>query len=318
MTRSVLGPDIGRKTVRVVLALAGLLILRAILASLPMLKNLSAIDDSLVSPLVIVKAVVDTIIFLVLIGFGVGVGRTIRSNYSRLPDLGGMLSLATMAVVLVLAYKAYQVPAACLFVSPSDLTNLARGTPSPNVEELVRSLGGMFGGIANMEVKMANGDTLALFQNAAVVVLRQPPDWYGWIFLLLIAMPVAGIIVSVSRNLDGLTEMVFRAAKAPGAPATTLSAAAGAGPAGYAPRSATSADGNSPADAAAKLTKLRVLAGEGVITGEDFETQKAAILKRSGAPTGPEDLHRLKELADEGILTKEEYETQKQRFLASL
>ena len=44
------------------------------------------------------------------------------------------------------------------------------------------------------------------------MALRQPPDIYGWTFLILIAIPVVGIVVLVSRNLDGLTEVVSRAA----------------------------------------------------------------------------------------------------------
>ena len=91
-------------------------------------------------------------------------------------------------------------------------------------------------GIAKAQVSMATGATLAAIQSAAVMVFRQSPDIYGWTFLILISIPVVGIVVLVSRNLDAFTEVVSHAtlfspstnrpsavsASAPG-PAATLS-----------------------------------------------------------------------------------------------
>ena len=315
--RSMLGPDFGKRVIRVALAIVGLLVLRAILGALPMVKNASAIGDTFLTPLVLANAVVDTVIFLLILSFGVGLGRTMQANYTRLPDLGKMISLATVAVVLLLAYGSYQTVVACLVESPSDITKALTGAAGGGVQSLLGQFGNMIQGLENsvMEqaIKTAPGYALAGYQAAAVLALKQPPDIYGWTFLILIAIPVIGIVVLVSRNLDTITDMVFHAATARPRPTGSGSGAGvrppGAGPAG---------DGAGPGDVIEKLAKLKALLDAGVISREEFDGQKTAILGGSPASAEPEELRKLRSLFESGALTKEEYEAQKRRILAKL
>jgi hypothetical protein len=301
----------------VALAIVGLLVLRAILGALPMVKNASAIGDTFLTPLVLANAVVDTVIFLLILSFGVGLGRTMQANYTRLPDLGKMISLATVAVVLLLAYGSYQTVVACLVESPSDITKALTGAAGGGVQSLLGQFGNMIQGLENsvMEqaIKTAPGYALAGYQAAAVLALKQPPDIYGWTFLILIAIPVIGIVVLVSRNLDTITDMVFHAATARPRPTGSGSGAGvrppGAGPAG---------DGAGPGDVIEKLAKLKALLDAGVISREEFDGQKTAILGGSPASAEPEELRKLRSLFESGALTKEEYEAQKRRILAKL
>jgi hypothetical protein len=213
--QSVLGTDLGKKAVRLVIAIVALLILRAVLGALPMLANASSIGNSLMSPLVIADVVVDAALIVVLLRFGLSMGRSIAENSTRFPDVGKIVSLATLAVVLLIAYKQFETPTACLVISPADLSKAGQGAQLPfNLDQIVPGVAQMMQGIANAQVNIATGVTLAAYQKVAVVVLRLPPDIYGWTFLILIALPVVGIVVLVSRNLDAFTDAVFHASSA--------------------------------------------------------------------------------------------------------
>ncbi|MGA2078778.1 MAG: SHOCT domain-containing protein [Terriglobia bacterium] len=135
----------------------------------------------------------------------------------------------------------------------------------------------------------------------AVQALRQSPDIYGWTFLALIAIPVGFIVFHISRNMDVITELAFHAASAGGA---------GQGPGRV--------DTIPPGDPADKLKKLKALLDSGVISGEDFESQKAVILGSFRISGEPAELQKLKALLDAGVLSEQEYNLQKQRFLARL
>lgn len=226
--QSMLGPEFGKRVVRFALTVVGLLILRGILNVLPMLSKASAIGDSLVSPLLIANAVVDTVIFLAMLRFGLTMGRSIRENYVRFPGLGKIISLTFVVIVLILAYKQYETLTACLVISPSDFTKVGQSGTTLDLDQILRGLGNVFNAIANAQVKMATGDTLVAFQRVAVALLRQPPDLYGWIFLVLIAIPVVGIVVIVSRNMDTITALVMQSGSVLAAPppATTAQCSA--------------------------------------------------------------------------------------------
>ncbi len=316
----ILGPDFAKRSVRFVLAVVGLLILRAITGALPMLKNAPAIGDSLISPLVIVQAVVETIILAVILGFGLGVGRLLSQNYARFPDLGKMISLATVAPVLLVAYKVYQVPTACLTEARSDLAHVGSVNAPGALQQMLQSLGirGALEAAAQMvqQNPRIGGDggatLLTTYQQVAVLALRQPPDLYGWTFLLLIAFPIVGIVVLVARNLDSLTEIVFHSAAV-----SLKSAPAGGGPVAGDAVIGTGGGNGSPVAAVEKLAKLKTLVDAGAISDEDFTAQKSAILQRVRA-TESEGLRRLKALVDSGALTGEEYAVQKQYFLDHL
>jgi len=210
--QSIFGSDFGKKAIRVAITIVGLLILRAILGSLPMLANASAIGSSLMSPLVIANAIVDTLLLVVILRFGITTGRLVGEKSTQFPDIGRIISLATLVVVFLIAYRQYETPTACLLVSPADLTKVGQTPQSPNLDQIAPGLSDMYRGIARAEAKMFTGATLAALQGAAVTILRQAPDIYGWAFLVLIAIPVVGIVVLGYRNLDGFTEAIFHAA----------------------------------------------------------------------------------------------------------
>jgi hypothetical protein len=198
-----LGRQVGEKIVKLVIALIGLFILRAILSALPMLRSpvlwmpsvssaastpqnpfgsdfaqiqgpiaeamRAALGGKLpdqmtelliqsrlaIFPVTIATALVDTVMFVVLVVFGRDVALIVRTNYSRLPDLGQMINLAVLTVVVAMAYYSYQ--GVCYpFLWPAS------------------------------------------------------QDVYGWVFLPLGLAPLVGIAVIVARNLDALTATVMR------------------------------------------------------------------------------------------------------------
>jgi len=59
-------------------------------------------------PLTIAYAIVDTLIFAMLILFGRDLSIIIRSNYSRFPDLGQILNFGILTIVVAAAYYSYQ------------------------------------------------------------------------------------------------------------------------------------------------------------------------------------------------------------------
>jgi hypothetical protein len=318
--QSTLGTVLWKKIVRIALSIFGLLVLRAVLPTLPVLKNASAFDDSLLSPLVIATGLVDTAIFGILLGFGVEAGAAIRAKYTRIPELGKFVTLAVTLFVLLLAYEAYQIPTACLIESPTDLTNLSKtgnAGPPQAFADFIRAWQQAVQGLTADAVHAATGNTLRAYQRLAVAVLRQPPDLYGWTFLALIAASVIGMAIIISRNLDALTELVVHAIGTPARPPAGLATAGGPSSTGAFSRVPAPAE-PSLTDAADKLTKLKGLLDGGIISKQDFETQKATILQRPLRGGDPDELRKLKSLLDAGALSEEEYECQKQRFLSQL
>jgi len=97
-----------------------------------MLKNASAFGDSLMSPLVLAYAIVDTVLLLVVLDFGITLARDIQSKYEHIPELKKLISLATIGLeLLIFAYKVYTLPTSCLVVQPTDLIDLSHsGTPT--------------------------------------------------------------------------------------------------------------------------------------------------------------------------------------------
>jgi hypothetical protein len=59
-------------------------------------------------PITIAKAVVDTLIFVMILLFCRNLTLLFRSNYSRMPDLGLMMSLGLVTAVVAIAYHSYQ------------------------------------------------------------------------------------------------------------------------------------------------------------------------------------------------------------------
>jgi len=316
-----LGPNIAKRIIRFALTLVSLLILRGILGALPRLKSASAIGDTLLSPLVVSYAAVDTAIILVVLAFGLNLGQDIQANAPRLSELGKIVTRSTIVIVLIIAYKAYELPIACAFVDQTDLVSLGKNSNAPgSYADVMRIWGQMVGQVSAAAMQNATGEALAAYQKLALAVFRQPPNIYAWIFLILIAVPGISLVPLVSRNLELLTELVSQAAK-------TLEGTA------HAPGSATDPRVNaddgavaidkhlSPADVVEKVTKLKSLLDAEAISPDDFEEQKKRILGRPIVPksvTGAEDLRKLKTLLDASALTQQEFETCKKHFLEQI
>lgn len=202
--------EFGKRAVRFALTVVGLLLLKGLLSVLPMLKNATAIGNTLLSPLVLTNGIVDVLILVAILTFGFGLSRALRQSYPRVPDLGTVALLVTVLLILVLAYNLLELPIACVVVSPQDLFAAKVGDIP---YQFANVLGQLDRGVSQEMTKLASGSTLEAYQKIAVASIRQPPDLYGWIFLILSAIPVVGIVILGSRNLDRITELVFHKAK---------------------------------------------------------------------------------------------------------
>jgi hypothetical protein len=182
-----MGSEVGRRLVKAIIAILGLIVIRIILDNLPMLKearpiivgsgasaaananiaqffntgqmpsNLSDLASQyavgFIFPISIANAIVDTLIFVVLIGTAAGFNGLIQTRSKRLPEGGLIILLLILTIVVALAYHSYM------------------GVIPP-----------LLGSQANL---------------------------YGWFSLVLGLLPLIGLIVVASRNLDAITEVVF-------------------------------------------------------------------------------------------------------------
>jgi len=182
-----MGSEVGRRLVKAIIAVVGLIVIRLILDNLPMLKEAKPIfvggngmatpnadwarimqeywntgqlpqevlqhAVGFIFPISIANAIVDTLIFAVLIGSAGGFNGLIRARSKRLPEGGLIILLLILTIVVALAYHSYM------------------GVIPP-----------LLGSQANL---------------------------YGWFSLVLGLLPLIGLIVVASRNLDAITEVVF-------------------------------------------------------------------------------------------------------------
>lgn len=321
------GPGLRKDFVRAALYLLFLLVFRSILDSLPFLKNASVIGDTLLSPLVLVNAVIDTISLSVVLSFGLTGGRQIHQLGHRYTDLSRIISLGTIVIVLVLAYRVYELPVACTFVNQSDLVNLSATTQqSPGgggFGDFIRLWGQMIGQVSAAALQNANGQALLQYQRLALALFHRSPDLYAWIFSILIGIPVVTLVTLVYRNLDNLSELLSHG---------ILALQTGALPPVDSSRVPAVAEGaaataNGPGaglvhDGIERLTKLKSLYQAGAISEADFVAQKpriiASMIEVPSAKPEMSDFLRLKELSEASILTPEEYASLKDHFLKSI
>lgn len=188
-----IGNEVGRRLVKTAIAVVGLLLIRLLLDNLPMLKEAKPIlvgDNPMtpsadlariaqeyfrtgqlpqelqgiakqyampyIFPISIANAIVDTLIFIVLLWSAEGFNGLIQARSKRLPEGGRILQFLIFTIVVALAYHSYRSVVPPLLGSHADL--------------------------------------------------------YGWLFLVLGLMPLIGLIVVASRNLDAITEVVFSSA----------------------------------------------------------------------------------------------------------
>jgi hypothetical protein len=307
-----------KKVIRFVINSLGLLILRAILGALPMLKNASAFGDSLMSPLVLAYAIVDTVLLLVVLDFGITLARDIQNKYEHIPELKKLISLATIVLVLLFAYKVYTLPTACLVVQPTDLINLSHsGTPTA-FGDFIRTWSQTLSQMNATAMQNAGGDALASYQQLAVAVLQRPPSIYGWTFLTLIALPTVGIVTLISRNLETFSELLSHTGAALVTTARPSGTPAGANVRSEGQRGAAAGESMSTREVMEKLTRLKSLWDSGIISKDDFENQKTRVLGRpisNSKPAESDDFQKLKSLLDSGALNEEEYRAYKEHLL---
>ncbi|HLY42467.1 MAG TPA: SHOCT domain-containing protein [Terracidiphilus sp.] len=312
-----LGPSFTRTTLRTGLGIVALLILRAVIASLPVLKNGSTLGDTLLSPVVITNATIDTLVFLALLQFALQTGHMIRAYNPKYADLGKIIIQLTILILLILAYRAYELPCACFFIGRTDLANMATTANQAGSAEFLRLLNMAVNQLNAAAIQSATGDALAAYQQVALAVFRRPPDVYAWIFLLLVAIPVISLIPLVRRNLDPLAEFLLHAAnlhpafasRSPDSSASPVPAA-----------KSSESEGITLRQLVERVQKIKALSDAGGISSEDFARQKARVLANPAlqSDTEAEDFLRLKALLDSGALSADEYEYEKQRFLSQL
>ena len=321
----------------------GLLLLREIIGSLPIVKNSSAISesflgDSLLNPLVIANAIIDTIILLVILTFGLSLGRTIQIHGQRFSGLGKIVTQATLVIVLILAYKTYELPAACFFVGRTEIVHLASNAIAApgSYGDFVGAWGPVMNSINAAAIQNASGDAMNTYQQIALSIFLRPPDYYAWTFLILIAIPIIGLVPLLYRNLGTIADLFShggalllqgipapvtspnRVSSSPAAAITTPNPVYSSPAAATVPPPAT-AQSATLRVMADKIAKMKTLVDSGAISKDDFGTQKQRILglavDASAAVHGADDFLKLKSLLETGALTEEEYEAQKQRFL---
>ena len=164
-------------------SVVALLMLRGIIGSLPMLKNSPAITesflgDSLLSPLVIANAIIDTVILAVILTVGLRLAQLTRTHGQRFAELGSIMSQATLVVVLIFAYKIYELPAACFFIGRTDLMNSQHSQCVAPVVVLMATSFGAWGQVIGQlnatAVQNASGESLGAYQRLALAVFRRP------------------------------------------------------------------------------------------------------------------------------------------------
>lgn len=103
-----LGEHISRLAVATIVPIFALFVLRLILASLPMIKNAAPIADLGVTPLLLIKAAIDTVIYFLILRFALVSSGYIKGIRTHLEEVANIVTLAGCALVATLAYSGYE------------------------------------------------------------------------------------------------------------------------------------------------------------------------------------------------------------------
>jgi len=122
-TSDSLGQTVSRIFVATLIPVFGLFILRLVLASLPMIKNAGTIGDLGLTPLVLMKASLDTVIYFLIIRLCIALNDAIRTLRPHLGEIASVILLSGCALVATLAYSGYEVLFITLAPSQSELYN---------------------------------------------------------------------------------------------------------------------------------------------------------------------------------------------------
>jgi uncharacterized membrane protein len=306
--------DLRKKAILFLANLIALLIIRAIIGGISTVKNSSPFGDSLMSPLLLFYAVVDTVLLVVIVDFGITLAGELQSRYPEIPSLRSVLLLFTAVLGLAVAYRIYETPAACLLTQRTALANSLQKS-APGTEKHTADVSGA------VLAQNVTGQSLELYRHLAVARFRQSPDIYGWIFLLLITCPIVGSALLVSQSprefADLLSQLAGRARTRPQFSAVVALSKA------FMNAQAVSTGGRSLSreEMLQKIATLKLLRDSRSISDEEFQQQKGNILARDTSdprPVAPGDFDKLKELLDSGALTEDENQRLKNRFLEQI
>ena len=103
-----LGQNISRVFIATIIPVFGLFVLRLILASLPMIKNAGSIGDTGVTPLLLIKASLDSVAYFLVIRFCFAVSEQLKALRPHLSEIATIILLAGCALVATLAYSGYE------------------------------------------------------------------------------------------------------------------------------------------------------------------------------------------------------------------
>lgn len=97
-----------KPAIRFVIGLVILLIVRYIVAALPMVKDAQIVRQSFtLEATAIAHAIIDTIIIVILINFGREIGNALRRTVKRFPETGTVVNLVIVLIAISIAYSAY-------------------------------------------------------------------------------------------------------------------------------------------------------------------------------------------------------------------
>ncbi len=96
-----------RALVRLAIGAFSLLLLRVIVPNLPMLTDAPRIPGVLLSYVSVGRAVIDTVIFVLLVKFGSELSLFAGETFPQIPDVGRLARLAVWVGTTVLAYTSY-------------------------------------------------------------------------------------------------------------------------------------------------------------------------------------------------------------------
>jgi hypothetical protein len=308
-------PNVGRKPLLFAANLLGLVILRLILGSIPTIRNASQFGDSLMTPLLLSYVIVDTVTLVVIVDFGVTLARYAQAKYQGVLELGKVIFLATAFLGLAIAYRIYEMPLACLVVRQTMLLSSVQSSTGPGLTKRSTEKS------SAITLQTASGDALVRYQHLAVLWFRRSPDIYGWVFLILIASPVTGMVVLVSRNPQRFKNLLSEAVSTLRGSNNYSKLVSVANAFGKTQSAWKTIPGVSRREMLEKVEKLKSVWDSAVISKQEFEIQKKRILDQGTSDLKSaelQDFRTLKALFDSGALTQAEYEFQKDRFLEHL
>lgn len=111
---------IARPIIKLIVGIGIMLIARYVVASLPVIRNAKIpIPNFPFQPLELALLVIDTIMVVIVIGFGGSMGNALSAGINRFPEIGSIFHMVVILCALLLAYRIYT-PLSSRFI-PQDI-----------------------------------------------------------------------------------------------------------------------------------------------------------------------------------------------------